>query len=253
MMKESRNSSNIEKKVRHASSSRFHLYCRGGCSYFSSHWRRRERSLPMSICSHFRRPTDSLQLPNAPAEPPPQGSDPSHALLYLYLHRLRVLCFFHTFLLPLRVLLNLWPLFWPRLFLPVAVRPRHSRCLWTGLTIQLMRAARRERWYLSWFTPMLVGLPKVAPLGTGRLRPPRRTPTVDDVALLGLVSHAAGLVWARRARGAVDHVQLAELPAANAEQKAHNIALLLLRELLEILVGAHLVGDAALLLGWFPM
>lgn len=36
----------------------------------------------------------------------------------------------------------------------------------------------------------------------------------------------------------------AYLPAANAEQKAHNIALLLLRELLEILVGAHLCRKA---------
>ena len=34
---------------------------------------------------------------------------------------------------------------------------------------------------------------------------------VDDVALLGLVSEAAGLVGARRARGAVDDVQLTEL------------------------------------------
>jgi hypothetical protein len=34
---------------------------------------------------------------------------------------------------------------------------------------------------------------------------------VDDVALLGLVSEAAGLVGARGARGAVDDVQLAEL------------------------------------------
>lgn len=35
--------------------------------------------------------------------------------------------------------------------------------------------------------------------------------TVDDIALLGLVSQAAGLVGAGWARGAVDDVQLAEL------------------------------------------
>ena len=35
--------------------------------------------------------------------------------------------------------------------------------------------------------------------------------TVDNVSLLGLVSQTAGLVGARRARGAVDDVQLAEL------------------------------------------
>jgi len=34
---------------------------------------------------------------------------------------------------------------------------------------------------------------------------------VDDIALLGLVSEAAGLVGARGTRGAVDDVQLTEL------------------------------------------
>lgn len=36
--------------------------------------------------------------------------------------------------------------------------------------------------------------------------------TVDNVALLGLVAKAAGLVGTRWARGAVDDVQLAVLP-----------------------------------------
>lgn len=35
-------------------------------------------------------------------------------------------------------------------------------------------------------------------------------------------------------------VGVSYLPAANAEQEAHNIALLLLLQLLEVLVGAHL-------------
>lgn len=35
--------------------------------------------------------------------------------------------------------------------------------------------------------------------------------TVDDIALLGLVAEAAGLVGAGRSRGAVDDVQLTEL------------------------------------------
>jgi hypothetical protein len=34
------------------------------------------------------------------------------------------------------------------------------------------------------------------------------------------------------------------LPAANAEQKAHDIALLLLLQLLEVLVGAHLCENS---------
>lgn len=37
------------------------------------------------------------------------------------------------------------------------------------------------------------------------------TNSVDDIALLGLVSETAGLVGARGARGTVDNVQLTEL------------------------------------------
>lgn len=54
-----------------------------------------------------------------------------------------------------------------------------------------------------------------------------------------LVSEAAGLVGARRARGAVDHVELAVLPAADAEQEAEDIALLALLQLGEVFVRAH--------------
>ena len=42
---------------------------------------------------------------------------------------------------------------------------------------------------------------------------PPHTDTVDNIALLGLVAKAAGLVRARRTRGAVDDVELAVLPA----------------------------------------
>jgi hypothetical protein len=61
---------------------------------------------------------------------------------------------------------------------------------------------------------------------------------VDHVALLGLEAHAAGLV---RARGAVqpdDTGELAVLPAADAQQEAEHIALLLLPQLLKILRGS---------------
>jgi len=67
------------------------------------------------------------------------------------------------------------------------------------------------------------------------------TDTVDDVSLLGLVSKTTSLVWARGARGTVDNVQLTVLPAANTQQEAHDIRLLLLGQLLEILVGSHIV------------
>jgi hypothetical protein len=41
------------------------------------------------------------------------------------------------------------------------------------------------------------------------------TNTIDDIALLGLVSETPGLVGSRWARGAVDDVQLTILPASN--------------------------------------
>ena len=41
-------------------------------------------------------------------------------------------------------------------------------------------------------------------------------------------------------------VGVSYLPAANTEQEAHDIALLLLLQLLEVLVGAHLCKDAIL-------
>ena len=66
------------------------------------------------------------------------------------------------------------------------------------------------------------------------------TDTVDDIALLGLVSEAARLVGARRAGGTVDDVQLSVFPAANAKQETEDIRLLLLVELPDVLVGTHL-------------
>ncbi len=58
---------------------------------------------------------------------------------------------------------------------------------------------------------------------------------VDDVALLGLVAHAAGLVGARGARQAHDAGHLAELPAPDAQEEAEHIALLLPPQLLNVL------------------
>jgi len=46
------------------------------------------------------------------------------------------------------------------------------------------------------------------------------THAVDYIALLGLVPKTASLVWTGRPRGAVDDVQLAELPAADTEQES---------------------------------
>lgn len=60
---------------------------------------------------------------------------------------------------------------------------------------------------------------------------------VDDVALLGLVAHAASLVGARGARQAHNAGHLAVLPAANAQEEAEHIALLLPPQLLNVLQG----------------
>jgi hypothetical protein len=65
------------------------------------------------------------------------------------------------------------------------------------------------------------------------------THAVDDIALLGLVPEAASLVGAAGPRGTVDDVQLTELPAANSQKEAENIALLLLLKLLEVFESTH--------------
>ena len=88
---------------------------------------------------------------------------------------------------------------------------------------------------------------------------PPHTDAVDNVALLGLVTETAGLVGAGRARGAVDDVELAVLPAPmhegqiwppvkiqsfamyapHTEEESKNIRLLLFVELANVLVSPH--------------
>lgn len=62
---------------------------------------------------------------------------------------------------------------------------------------------------------------------------------VDNVALLGLVAETTSLISTSGTRSAVNGRQLAELPAANAQKEAQDIALLLLVQLFKILVGTH--------------
>jgi hypothetical protein len=85
-----------------------------------------------------------------------------------------------------------------------------------------------------WLTPWRTGLPYVAPAhrryveATRNSRVPHAihtfgyllfavaspdTNTVDNIALLGLVSHTARLVRSGRARSTVDHIKLTVLPA----------------------------------------
>ena len=67
---------------------------------------------------------------------------------------------------------------------------------------------------------------------------------VDDVALLGLVPELSGSVDAGRLAGAVDSREVAELPASDAEQEAHDIRLLLLVQFRQILVRTHGGGES---------
>ena len=69
------------------------------------------------------------------------------------------------------------------------------------------------------------------------------TRAVDDKALLRLVTQAARLVRARRARHAADGRQLAVLPHADTLQEAHHIGLLLLPQLFDILVSLRNRGE----------
>lgn len=66
--------------------------------------------------------------------------------------------------------------------------------------------------------------------------------TVDNVALLGLVPKAARLVRSGWAGGTVNDIQLTVFPAAYAQQEAEDVRLLLLVELPDVLVRAHLAG-----------
>jgi len=65
------------------------------------------------------------------------------------------------------------------------------------------------------------------------------TDTVDNIALLGLVTQTACLIRTRWTGSTVDDVQLSELPAADTEQEAQDIGLLLLLQLLNVLERAH--------------
>jgi len=69
--------------------------------------------------------------------------------------------------------------------------------------------------------------------------------SVNNKALLGLVTKTASLVRTRRTRGTVDHIELTILPASNTEQESEHIRLLITRQLFQVLVGTHfyLVDD----------
>ena len=57
--------------------------------------------------------------------------------------------------------------------------------------------------------------------------------------LLGTISEPAGFVWTARSASSVNPGQLSELPAANPDEEAHDVALLLSVDFLHVLVGPH--------------
>ena len=116
------------------------------------------------------------------------------------------------------------------------VRVEHAKVAATAANALLSNVAEVAL-ELALVDAVVLGLAVHNALGVGALAATAaHAHAVHDVSLLGLVSEAAGLVRARGAGGAVHSGELAVLPAANAEQEAHHVGLLLLVELLHILV-----------------
>lgn len=67
--------------------------------------------------------------------------------------------------------------------------------------------------------------------------------SVDNVALLGLVSQTTSLVRARRARCTMHDFQLAVLPASDTEEETQHIGLLFSVQLADVFVCAHVAGS----------
>lgn len=67
--------------------------------------------------------------------------------------------------------------------------------------------------------------------------------TVDNVALLGLVSQTTSLVRAGRARCTMNDFQLAILPASDTEEKTQHIRLLFSVQFADVFVCAHVAGS----------
>ena len=63
--------------------------------------------------------------------------------------------------------------------------------------------------------------------------------TVNAITLLGLVTETVSLIRSRTLSGSVDGRQLPELPSSQTKQESHDIRLLLVPQLLQILVCSH--------------
>jgi len=65
------------------------------------------------------------------------------------------------------------------------------------------------------------------------------TDSVDNKALLGLVSQSASLVHSSWSGASVNDVQLTEFPASHTHHEAHDIGLLLLVQFLNVFISTH--------------
>ena len=63
--------------------------------------------------------------------------------------------------------------------------------------------------------------------------------SVDDIALLSLVTELSGLVWARWTLALVDDIKLSVLPGSDSQDKADKVGLLTSPDFFEVLVGSH--------------
>merc|ERR1711979_63637 len=63
--------------------------------------------------------------------------------------------------------------------------------------------------------------------------------SVDNVTLLGFVTHQSGFFWSRWSASSVDSWQLSEVPRSKSEDVFHDITLLFSPKLVLVLVGTH--------------
>jgi hypothetical protein len=119
------------------------------------------------------------------------------------------------------------------------VRVQHAQVAASAASLVLCANAKGES-ALKFVDTVVLGLTVYDTLAVGPLASAAaHSHAVHHVALLGLVPEPMGLLRAGRPVHAVHLGQVAVLPPAHAQQKAHHIALLFAPDLLEVLVRAH--------------
>ena len=67
--------------------------------------------------------------------------------------------------------------------------------------------------------------------------------SIDDVSLFGAEAETSGLLWSCGTRTPMDNIELSVLPAAEAQQKPHDIRLFVAPNLLHVFIGTHFRGS----------